>query len=86
MTDHQCARCGSSVGWIDCEQCDEGYHDLYEQDPLWYDEGDVEACDFCVGRAGWWACISTSEWCEANPLPGREDVKRGEIETFEVSA
>ena len=27
-------------------------------------------------------CLSSPAWCEANPLPGRENVKRGEIEWF----
>jgi hypothetical protein len=29
-------------------------------------------------------CLSDAAWCEANPLPGRAGVKRGEVETFTI--
>jgi hypothetical protein len=28
--------------------------------------------------------MSSPEWCEANPLPGREKVKRGELEWYTI--
>jgi len=27
-------------------------------------------------------CMSSPEWCEANPLPRREHIKRGKVEWF----
>lgn len=84
--DCQCARCGSSCHWIDCwNGCDDGYLNFYELDPLWYDDDYDQPCDVCQCRGGWQTCLSEPEWCEANPLPGRENVKRGEIEWFTVS-
>ena len=53
----------------------------------------LEECDFCCGNgecemchgAGhWWACLSSSEYCIGNPLPGREQTTRG-IEWFVVA-
>lgn len=87
-TDHQCARCGSSADRVLCESCDGDGRtrpgQLYEEDPLWYDEDDTEACRDCRGAGGWWACSSTDEWCETHPLPGREDVASGDVEAFKV--
>jgi hypothetical protein len=56
--DHACEKCGSTKFWVDCwNGCDEGWiTDLYEQDPLWYDEDDMERCDICRGKAGWYVC------------------------------
>lgn len=45
-----------------------------------YDE--VDTID--LGHLRWRFCLSSEEWCRANPLPGREDVKRGTIEWFKV--
>lgn len=36
--------------------CDEGYFEGYEEDPLWYDEGDTVRCDVCHGKGGWRVC------------------------------
>lgn len=72
--DAQCARCGSSAYSERCEWCPAcGY---YEQpDP---------SCPSCEGTGTAWFCLSSAEWCEGNPLPGREDVARGTIEFYEV--
>jgi len=36
-----------------CGDCGgEGEVDRYEEDPLWYDEGDMYPCHMCEGR-GW---------------------------------
>lgn len=35
----ECWNCGGS-----------GYRDLYEEDPLWYDEDEVEKCEICEGK------------------------------------
>lgn len=73
-TDVQCARCGSTLVYEDCEWC-----------PAtgWYDNPDPD-CPKCHGHGSAPWCISTPEWCEANPLPGREDVKRHTPEEFAV--
>ena len=74
--DCQCARCGSSCSFYRCE-CDDG--------TTWADdESDAEVCDTCLGRGGWHNCMSDSEWCKGNPLPGRENIARGEIEWFTI--
>lgn len=54
-----CPVCGSDMFWERCTQvgCDDGWIDLYEDDPLWYDPGDVEACPICDGNAGWLICL-----------------------------
>lgn len=82
----QCARCGSSVEWERCGSCGgdgiTGPGELYEQDPLWYSPEDYENCHQCDGESSWAFCCSGAEWCEANPIPGREAIKRGEIEWF----
>lgn len=41
-------------------------------------------CDICNGLGHWYRCLSSPEWCKANPLPGREDVERGKVEWFET--
>ena len=55
-----CPVCGCEMSeWEECWQigCDDGWiSDLYESDPLWYDEDDVEMCDVCQGKGGWWVC------------------------------
>jgi hypothetical protein len=53
-----CKTCRSTMEWIDCwNGCDEGWiTDLYELDPLWYDEDDEERCDICRGKGGWYIC------------------------------
>ena len=55
--------CGRGMHWVDCWDCGgEGYHDdLYEQDPLWYDEDDIEICSTCHGKSGYWICDSVPE-------------------------
>lgn len=83
--DCQCARCGSSMHFVDCDNCG-GEGDLESDD--WQDEeGYRRPCDWCHARGGHWACLSSAEWCEANPRDGRADVKRGAVEwfTFEVA-
>lgn len=85
--DCQCARCGASTDHIDCAQCGgEGGGSRYEEDPLWYDEDDWWPCDYCRGRGGFIVCGNPVAWCEAHPLPGREQVKRDAIEWFTFDA
>jgi hypothetical protein len=84
--DCQCARCGSSIHWETCGACGgDGITapgELYQEDPLWYGPEDYEPCRQCDGEASWGICMSSREWCEAHPQPGRGDVKRGAIEWF----
>lgn len=87
--DCQCARCGSCLDWDLCEACDgegiTGPGELYEQDPLNYHPDDFERCHQCGGEASWPFCLSSPEWCEANPLGGRENIKRGTPEWFALN-
>jgi hypothetical protein len=71
--DPSCARCGSSTGWVDCWACCHGV--VLEED----DEGtglSTVTCEWCNGNGGSAACLSSAEWCEANPLPGHGEVER----------
>jgi DnaJ-class molecular chaperone len=56
----RCKEHGLDKDWTECEQCGgEGCTqpgELYEMDPLWYDEDDTEPCHLCNGRGGWWSC------------------------------
>lgn len=82
-----CARCGSSVDWQDCEECGgEGYvdHDCGEDCCACLNPEDNVPCDCCRGNTGWYRCLSSDEWCKANPLPGRETVGRGAVEWAET--
>ena len=82
--DNQCARCGSSAYFEDCYNCDCGmrHHDCGEDCCCYeYPEPNVR-CDVCRGEGGWWRCMSGATFCEDNPLPGRDAVKRGQIEWF----
>jgi hypothetical protein len=73
--DCQCARCGSSMGSERCG-CENGYVEFCEE------EYRVEPCFDCNGSGVNHFCLSSEQWCNANPLPGREDVPRGKIEWF----
>lgn len=54
-----CPICGSTTLWEDCDNCGgEGTLDVYEEDPLWYDEGDTVICDWCAGRGGHYTCLN----------------------------
>ena len=79
--ENQCARCGSSMLWIDCCECGgDGFFeamDLDVDDEIWESE---RMCDCCNGRGGWYECLSSAKFCKEYPLPGREETKRGQIE------
>lgn len=66
--DCQCARCGSSMGVEDC----------------WHCGGDGGPCIECDGEGTYPLCLSGTEWCEANPRPGREKIQRHTPEWFLV--
>ena len=76
--DAHCARCGSSVEWHNCSDCD-GTGNRDADDDFSNDE-----CEVCDGKGGWWACTSSAEWCQQFPMPGREEMVRDEIEWIEV--
>jgi predicted RNA-binding Zn-ribbon protein involved in translation (DUF1610 family) len=51
LDDECCPKCGTQMYWSRCNHCDDGWiTDLYEQEPLWYDEGDIEICQECHGH------------------------------------
>lgn len=66
----QCARCGSSCFFRNCDNCG-GEGELEDED--WQCEGEFYRCDWCQGEGGWWRCLASKAWCEANPMPGREN-------------
>lgn len=74
----QCARCGSSVTFVTCWDCGGEkvtHHDCGEDSCCClYPEPNVP-CRTCEERGGWWRCLSSPEYCNANPLPGREHVE-----------
>lgn len=75
-----CARCGSTVTFERCDSCGgDGVVEVYEEDPLNNDPGDVEGCETCSGAGGWRTCLASAEWCEANPRRSRIH-ERGVIE------
>jgi len=83
----QCARCGSSADAVWCDNCDRdgmSHHDCGEDVCCCLYPEDNVPCDWCDGRGWFGVCLSTPEFCEANPLPGRENVKRGTTEPVYV--
>ena len=81
--DTQCARCGSSVTFVSCWQCGgEGARgsacidDLChgEEECIHGDDAQI-VCDICRGKGSFGHCISPPEWCEAHPMPGREQIE-----------
>lgn len=84
--DCQCARCGSSCDWTDCYQCGgEGLdgHDCGDDTCCClYPEDNVD-CHICDGSGGWHTCLSSEEFCKANPLERNGGPRLcGEIEWF----
>ncbi len=79
----QCARCGSSCHFADCDNCG-GEGEIEDTD--WQGEGEYHTCDWCRGAGGWWQCCSSPDWCETHPCPGRAEVKPGAIEWFTFDA
>ena len=82
----QCARCGSSCDWVQCENCDDGYdgHDCGEDCCACAEPEENMLCQICDGYSGWWACMSSAKHCIENPTPDGEGLARGKIEWFKV--
>ena len=82
--DCQCARCGSSATSERCDMCEDGLcgHDCGEDCCCCLNPEANVLCDYCGGTGIFHFCCSSPEWCNANPLPGREDMPRGAIEWY----
>lgn len=80
--DDQCARCGSSVARERCEWCggEMGDWDVDYSDPA--GEEEWVTCPQCGGSGSWSLCLSSEDYCRDHPMPGREDVARGQVEWF----
>lgn len=74
-TDVQCARCGSSLEYEDCGWCASCGWGPDDFDP---------SCPRCKGTGYAPYCVSSAEWCNSNPLPGREATERHTPEEFEL--
>lgn len=50
--DKPCPHCGHFQTWRrDCWECGgEGFCDLHDEDPFWYDEDACEVCGLCQGK------------------------------------
>jgi hypothetical protein len=60
-----CPKCEDLMLRRDCTGigCNDGFYDGYEDDPLWYDPGDLVRCGDCDGRGFF-------EWCPNKACPG----------------
>jgi len=75
--DCQCARCGSSAVFHECEACGgQGVdgHDCGEDSCCCADPEDNVRCSLCRGEGGEWRCVSGLDWCQAHPMAGREGI------------
>lgn len=67
--DPTCEKCGSGdIEWVDCDECHgEGQHDLYDEDPVNYAEGEeYEQCETCSGKGGWTECHGCQRKAESD--------------------
>ena len=45
------------TAWVRCwNGCQDGFFDGYEEDPFWYDEGELIKCSACAGEGGFTVC------------------------------
>lgn len=52
-----CFLCDCEMEWEDCSECGgEGGFDGYEEDPNWYQPGEIAPCSQCGGRGGYYWC------------------------------
>jgi hypothetical protein len=86
--DEACPKCGHTpIHWRECTQlgCEDGWISRYEEDPLWYDEDDLEMCDECWGTG-------IEKWCPAcgadiqliTVKAGTEDEVEPDLEDLDV--
>lgn len=69
--EYQCARCGSSLTFEPC---------ICAKNSI---DGNVDpSCPVCEGNGTMARCLGSAEWCEANPMEGREGVPRHTVEPF----
>lgn len=65
-----CALCHHEMEWEECHSvCDDGYFDGYEDDPIYYQPGEMIACSNCRGEGGTW-------WCPNKECPTHEAWER----------
>lgn len=65
-----CKVCGNDLWWEECGACGgEGDYDLYDEDPLYYDEGDTGPCPQCGGTGGWYICLNYSNHVQPTEPP-----------------
>lgn len=77
-SDDSCPRCGHyPTRYRHCCElgCDDGFIDLYDEDPLWYDPDDFEVCEACNGTG-------VQRWCPSCGL----DLQQRQPKTDEQSA
>jgi len=73
--DEYCARCGSSIEFEPCGFCEACGYSQDDPDPN---------CPKCEGSGTAAYCLSSPEWCEQNPLPGRTSIVRHTVEGGET--
>ena len=76
--DYSCARCGSSVEFVECWNCGGDFyvgHDCGEDCCACLHPEPNVRCDICDGQGFFGHCTSTPDYCRNNPLPGREHVR-----------
>lgn len=86
--DCQCARCGGMIETEHCDQCDGGFdgHECGEDCCACAFPEPNCVCQSCDGTGLWRRCMNLPQYCEANPLPGRENMQRSTIEWFTTVA
>lgn len=74
----ECPKCGNDMVRRDCNSCEDGFHDLYDEDPLYYDEEDFEKCSECDGHG----CHVWCQKCGWDYLENRYLNGKSELETI----
>ena len=73
-----CAECREG-----CDTCgNDGF--IMDDETEWDEHEEFRTCPDCRGTPVRYHCCSSREFCEANSLPGRENVERGAIQWFEI--
>lgn len=82
--DVQCGRCGSSMMFENCGNCEDGYedHDCGEDTCCCLDPELNVPCGICGGEGGFDLCIASPDWCRDHPMAEREGVERHTPEWF----